>query len=234
MKQLEQTFFTKVNTRRERERAFNLIANSKAIIEAQINKKIYMFKSDHLKDATLVIYSDSNSIDTPQNAVVSFNIGSEKYFMKTVISKHDFKNYYTLNIGEPLFKLQRRGNFRIQIPIDYHSKIKILKINDSTLLKTYTLSDLSSGGFSIEVKPSIDFDLKKGDLINGEIEIGGKFKKNIYGVVKHVAKIGSQGSGLSKCGFEFQNISNVDQQQIINLVMDLYRDIFSKFKIGSR
>lgn len=230
-----QTFFSKVSTRKERERAFTLMADSKSYLECQLpNKKLLDFKADHLKDSYMVVFCKDAEISVPCNVIVTFSIGAEKYFMKTTLNKHDLQSHFTMDLTPTLFKLQRRNSFRVQIPPGYHAKIKVLQVNDKDISRVFMMSDLSGGGFSFEMTPDNDFNLEKNQIVKAEIEIGGKFKKVVKAEIKHIAKIGSQGSGLQKVGLEFTEIAPKSQEEIVKLVMDLHRDMFSKFKIGSR
>lgn len=230
-----QTFFSKISTRKERERAFTLMVDTKSHLECQLpNKKLLTLKADHLKDALMIVFLKEEEIKVPTSAIITFSVGTEKYFMKTTLHKHDLKNHYYMDLEPALFKLQRRNSFRVQIPPGYHAKAKIIQVNEKKVSRAFVMADLSGGGFSFEMTPDNEFSLEKDQIVTSEIEIGGKYKRIIKAIVKHVIKVGSQGSGLQKVGLEFIEVTPKENDEIVKLVMDLHRDMFSKFKIGSR
>lgn len=234
MMEQSQTFFQKVGTRKERERAFILLTQSKVSFECQLpGKKIVSVVPDHIKDSQMIVVSQGK-IPFDQEVIVTFQIGQEKYFMKTTFQHHDFSGHYYMNLAPALFKLQRRNSFRVQIPAEYLAKVHITMVNDVKHSQKFTLFDLSGGGFSFEIPSNNPFKIDREQNIECDLEIGGKFRKKFSAVIRHVIQVGSQGSGLKKIGAEFTNISPSEQQEVITTVMEIHRDMFSKFKIGSR
>lgn len=229
-----QSFFQKVGTRKERERAFILLTQSKVKFECQLpGKKIITMVADSIIDSHMVVVTQGQ-IPMNQEVIVTFQVGQEKYFMKTTFGHHDFSGYYTMNLEPALFKLQRRNSFRVQIPAEYLAKVNLTIVGDKKVSQKFPLFDLSGGGFAFEIPPNNQFAISKDQPIEGEIEIGGKFKKRFNAVIRHIITVGSQGSGLKKIGAEFAQLSPSEQQDIVNTVMEIHRDMFSKFKIGSR
>jgi c-di-GMP-binding flagellar brake protein YcgR len=229
-----QSFFQKVGTRKERERAFLLLTQTRSKFECQLpGKKIVTILPDHIKDSYMIVITQ-DPLPVGKEVIVTFQIGQEKYFMKTIFETHDFAGHYMMNLEPALFKLQRRNSFRVQIPLDYMAKIHLLTVNEAKVTQKFSLFDLSGGGFSFEIPAHNNFELRKDQRIECDLEIGGKFKKRFTGIIRHVINVGSQGSGLKKIGVEFSNLSPSEQQEVITTVMEIHRDMFSKFKIGSR
>lgn len=229
-----QSFFQKVGTRKERERAFILLTQSKVKFECQLpGKKILTMIAQEIVDSHMIVVAQGQ-VPLNQEVIVTFQVGQEKYFMKTSFSHHDFSGHFNMSLEPALFKLQRRNSFRVQIPAEYLAKINLTKVGDAKVSQKFTLFDLSGGGFSFEIPSNSQFKIAQGNQVEGEIEIGGKYKKKFSAVIRHVIQVGSQGSGLKKIGSEFTNLSPSEQQEIVTTVMEIHRDMFSKFKIGSR
>lgn len=229
-----QTFFQKVGTRKERERAFLLLSQSKVKFECQLpGNQAATIVPESIRDSHMIVVTQ-NKLPTEKETIVTFQVGQEKYFMKTSFKEHDFASHYIMDLEPALFKLQRRNSFRVQIPPDYLAKVHIENIDGVPASKKLPMFDLSGGGFSLEIPCHIPFELKQNQVITGYIKIGGRIDKYFEAVIRHVIKVGSQGSGLTKVGAEFINLMPSDQQSFINIVMDIHRDMFSKFKIGSR
>lgn len=229
-----QSFFQKVGTRKERERAFILLSQSKVKFEAQLpGKKIITIVAHEILDSSLIVVTQGH-VPLNEEVIVTFQVGQEKYFMKTVFEHHDFNGYFKMNLEPALFKLQRRNSFRVQIPAEYLAKVNLSMVDDKKVVQKFPLFDLSGGGFSFEIPSNSQFKITAGQQVEGEIEIGGKFKKKFTAAIRHVIQVGSQGSGLKKIGSEFTQLSPSEQTEIVNVVMEIHRDMFSKFKIGSR
>jgi c-di-GMP-binding flagellar brake protein YcgR len=229
-----QSFFQKVGTRKERERAFILLTQSKSTFECQLpEKKIITMSPGDIVDSHMVVVTQG-LVPMDQEVIVTFQVGQEKYFMKTTFEHHDFSSHYKMNLEPALFKLQRRNSFRVQIPAEYLAKVTLLVVGEKKVSQRFPLFDLSGGGFSFEIPSNNQFVIHRNEEIEGDLEIGGKFKKRFSAIVRHIIVVGSQGSGLKKIGTQFSDLSPSDQQDIVNTVMEIHRDMFSKFKIGSR
>ncbi len=229
-----QTFFQKVGTRKERERAFLLLCQSKVKFECQLaGNRTAKIVAESIRDSHMIIVTQ-DKLPVGKDSIVTFQVGQEKYFMKTNFKEHDFASHYVMSLEPALFKLQRRNTFRVQIPADYAAKVRIDTIDGNPVPKKLPMFDLSGGGFSLEIPCHIEYKLKKNQVIAGHIEIGGRVEKYFEAIIRHAIKVGSQGSGLTKVGAEFVNLLPADQNEFINIVMNIHRDMFSKFKIGSR
>lgn len=234
MMEQTQSFFQKVGTRKERERAFILLTQSKATFECQLpGKRIVAVLPDSIKDSHMIVVTQGQ-IPLDQEVIVTFQVGQEKYFMKTTFHHHDYSGHYLMNLEPALFKLQRRNSFRVQIPGEYMAKVNLTLVDDKKVSQKFSLFDLSGGGFSFEIPSNNQFQIIKDQNVECDIEIGGRFKKKFTAVIRHVIQVGSQGSGLKKIGAEFTNLSPSEQQEVVTTVMDIHRDMFSKFKIGTR
>lgn len=234
-KDLVQNFFKKVSTRSERMRAYNTSIDSKSHVWVQDeNKNIHVFEPIELLDSKLILKSSATcNIQDNSEAIVTFAFGQEKYFIKTKFNSYGF-NAYSINIDEPLYTMQRRGSFRVKIPASYNARIDIESINGTDVYKTFPLGDLSGGGAAIEVLSNEIFDIESGDELRGTIYVDDKLTKHIVSSVRYKETIGSSGSGYTKVGIQFLNLSTQERQRIVRVVLDIHREMFSKFKLQSK
>jgi len=234
MENMGQNIFSKVDTRSERQRAYNLLLEEKGEVQVQLeNKDLITCRPLILKDSRLVVNPVTRpKINSQEIVIVTFSIAQEKYFLKSTFHKegHDF---YYINIDNILYKLQRRNSFRVTIPIGYGARVSVNDINGVISNIKLPLADLSSGGFAFEIT-SQSVKLDKNDNIKGTILVGGKFHKPFEGIVRHVASYGSKGSGVTRLGVEFYNMPDADKEAFMKVTMELHRDMFSTFKIASR
>lgn len=227
-----QTFFEKVAHRKDRERVWNTLIESRCEILVVDQKKQKIVAIPHsLSGANLVLTAaQPERLPLSNPCILNFSIGPEKYFMRADLN-HRLGSALTLDIHQDLFKLQRRDTFRLVFPPGFRAQISLTQKNDADAKLNCNLADLSGGGFAFEFNSSPDLTFKAGDVITARLQIGAEFDELVAGVVRHCRMVGSRGSGLCRVGVEFQNLKLSKQEEIIRLVMDLHRELFSKMKV---
>jgi hypothetical protein len=226
----EAAIFTRVTVRSDRERVFSRLIADRAVFSFQSHKKLYKGRVfDREGRALLFDLLDNLKLITATEIVASFMFGNEVYFLKTQISPRG--NSFLLDIGQDLYKLQRRDNFRLVMPTSQKARFELRSIDIESVKQTYGIVDLSGGGLSFEMLYATDR-LQQGSHVSGVIKIGENFSKPVVGLVRHVRPFGSMGSGLFRVGIQFEGLSSTDHEEIILLVMKIHRIAFSKFKIA--
>lgn len=230
------SFFSKVTTRVDRERVYNLlVAQAIPITVVTESKSTYKFLPKELEDNFLVLTSPPGVHDIfDKNVVITFGVGVEKYFIKTKLLKKEKGSDAKLDLQSDLYKLQRRNSFRLNIPTGFLARYEIKNRGEGAVNEKYDLVDLSGGGLAFELPSNAADMFRPGELLNGRLIVGPDFSKDVKGVVRHSRMVGSRGSGLCRVGVEFQGIPETVQNELINIVMDLHREMFSKFKLGTR
>ena len=132
-----------------------------------------------------------------------------------------------VDITPALFKLQRRESFRISIPEGYPAYIHITSVDGLKTDKKLSLFDLSGGGSGLEIPPTDDFLLARGQAIIGTILVN-KNRHPIKGIVRHIREIGEEGKKFKKIGFQFETLTEKQQQDLFRSVMEIHRDVFSR------
>lgn len=228
--------FSLVDTRSERQRAYKLLIDSDDEIQILLqDKSLINCKGQSLKDNFIILWPhpNLNRVNSDTDVIVTFALGKEKYFLKTKLLVNS-RDQALVDLSQPLYKLQRRTSFRVRVPTGYGARAEIDSINDTHVRVILPIGDLSSGGCSLEMTPSLEIKIEKEQNIKGFILVGGKFKKSFEAIVKHIGNVGSKGSGLIRAGIEFQNVSTSDKEAFMKITMDIQRDMFSTFKIGTR
>ncbi|MEQ1876812.1 MAG: PilZ domain-containing protein [Bdellovibrionia bacterium] len=223
-----QNIFSKVTVKNDRERVYARLIEDRAVFTYQIGNIIYRGRAYDRQGRTLVFDTlDPLEIQQPADATVSFSIGPEMFFIKTrVIPK---KNHAVFDIGTDLYKLQRRDNFRLIIPKGYRARFELRSIDLDQQVANFPVVDLSGGGLSFEMLYATD-SMRVGSQVAGFLKIGDLFTKPVVGLVRHVRPFGSMGSGLFRCGIQFEGLVSTDREEIIQMVMKIHRESFSKFK----
>lgn len=231
MNQTVQTFFEKLTHRKDRERVWNSILELRSeVLIVDANKTKIIAVPHSLTGQSLVMNAAEPEKLPPTNpCLLNFSINAEKYFMKADVY-HRLGASLTLDIHQDLFKLQRRDSFRLSFPSQFKSQLEILERAGKSCRQFCQLSDLSGGGLSIEIPSGPDMNFQAGEIIKGKLTVGQEFSGDIEAVVRHVRMVGSRGSGLCRIGMEFQGLRLSQQEEIIRLVIDLHRELFSKMK----
>lgn len=229
MSENRQTFFTQVGTRAERERVYTIVVERQLEVLAVTDEKDQVrLLPRYLTGATLVFAPKGAGDHCPQGQVtLAFDLGAEKYFMKAILKEGRGTDIH-LDLTTDLFKLQRRNAFRLSIPTGFQAKILLTRRGTVAVKEDYDIGDLSGGGFAFDLT-SANPKFQVGERVIGRLLVGNDLKTDFQGTVKHCRMIGSRGSGLCRVGVEFDDLTPAVHNEIINLVMGLHRNLFSKF-----
>lgn len=226
-----QTFFEKVTHRVDRERVWNTILGSHIEVLVVDAKKIQIIAiPQSLSGHNLILtVSQPDKLPLSNPCVLNFSIGTEKYFMRIDVQSK-LGSAIAIDINHELYKLQRRESFRLVFPTGYKCHFDVKMKSGRPFNHSFVLADLSGGGLAFEFSSSSQMELKAGEPMNGILTIGKDFAEEVDVVIRHVRMVGSRGSGLCRVGAEFQSLKVSKQEQIIKLVMDLHRELFSRMK----
>lgn len=222
-----QNIFTRVTVRGDRERVYTRLAEDRSVFTFQIDKKSYRGRI-YEREGPLLAFEPLDEFELDQNSevIVSFSLSTEMYFMRTkLLLKRERR---MIDLGGDLYKLQRRDNFRLVIPKSYKARFEARSYDLEEVKSTFSIIDLSGGGLSFEMLYATD-SIRAGTHITGLLKIGDSFSKPVVAIVKHIRPFGSMGSGLFRCGIQFEGIPESDREEIIQLVMKIHREAFSKF-----
>jgi c-di-GMP-binding flagellar brake protein YcgR len=229
-----QHIFSKVMTRGERMRVFRIALESRNQIFCQGNdKKNVRVIASEISDGRMnlaVRRIDYPALNGP--ILVTFQVQDERYFMKTEMSD-DQNGYYHFRLDRPLFKLQRRDNFRVSLEVGVRGQFKFSKINGLTFNQSLFVFDLSGGGVGLEYPARGSITLGTGDEVQGRIVLSNGFEAKIQGSVKYTRPYGSMGSELVRTGIEFLKLAHLEREEIINAVVSINRDIFMASRLGA-
>jgi c-di-GMP-binding flagellar brake protein YcgR len=226
----EENIFTPVLNRGERERIFSRLTHERKKFSFQAKKNLYVGRVVRRDKNDLIFESESTfQSKAPIEVTVSFSLGSELYFMKTIVVQA--RDHVHLKIDKTIFKLQRRDSFRLVIPARYRSTFELRSVDLQSLRKGYSVVNLSGGGLNIEILEANEL-LQVGCHVTGMLIVGEYFIRPIVGTIKHMRALGSMGSGVLRAGIQFEGLSRADREQIVEFVMKIHRESFSKFKIS--
>lgn len=130
-----------------------------------------------VEDAELGIIRkfESDLVDTP--IMCSFTYNDNKYFFKAKATSHEV--YFFLNFPEKIYKIQRRNNFRLNVPSFLDHVIKIIEYPKLEC----RLADISLGGCRIEIATPTELELIDETDVTIEINIVHSEIKNLAATI---------------------------------------------------
>lgn len=225
-----QSIFKKVAVS-ERKLLFREIADDKLQLSLKGNDDegtFHLIAVQTEKDETLLCHhtADSKAVTEAQKVVVNFQFKNERYFFQTDL--RFAAGWAVLGIEVDLFQLQRRANARIDIPSKYEARFSILNHGGRVYFVETRVVDISAGGIKIEFKSATP-ELKVGDRIKGALRLGHRRAMDFEVEVRFCQKREHNGDVVQTAGLEFQNVTSILESRLLNLVMDLQRELFLKY-----
>ncbi|MCB9024721.1 MAG: PilZ domain-containing protein [Bdellovibrionaceae bacterium] len=128
------------------------------------------------------------------------------------------KGFYSIQFLNPIYKLQRRQNFRSQLPQNWKREIIVNQINENTYSLNGQVQDLSLTGCFFTTKTTGV--LKEKDEISGELYIG-EFKTVYFkGEILRQLKSSDQNS----FGIRFTHLENFGKETLNQITLKAARE----------
>ncbi len=161
-----------------------------------------------------------------EKIICNVYIGAEKYFFQTELFLEGSK--WRISIPTDVYHLQRRQDFRIKIPANYHGFLSIQSIDGEKFVSKSPLKDISMGGCGILITPGKTKTLNTNLIqvhreILGILEVVRRPSIEIKGEIRYVRfDIESY-----TCGIEFKERGHELDRGLFALTMDLHREFFT-------
>lgn len=153
------------------------------------------------------------------SVIVQFAVSEQKY-----ISQANFEvvgGLVQLEFRETLYKVQRRADFRLRFPSSYRAK---LKVSGHKKNHEFRILDLSAGGCRIELPET--FLGKPDQRMNGVLVVAKREDLEVELEIRYVEKATKDHPAMA--GLQFVNQTQIIKNRMAALVMDLYREFFTK------
>lgn len=159
-------------------------------------------------------------------AVININSEEDKYFFYGLITINSGKVY--IDIQGDLYYLQRRKSARLGLPENYSSRCKIIDYKGKQLPFDCEVIDVSSGGCRLSLS-SLEPIIKAGTVMRLRITLGHRSPIDVNGEVRHVKPIKDYSDLPQIMGIQFVDYDTGFEARMLNLYMDLQREIFLKY-----
>ncbi|MFK8138291.1 MAG: flagellar brake protein [Bdellovibrionales bacterium] len=223
-----ENIFTRINTKKLRTRAFNLAVESKVWAMLKIGGELRKCKCLDRTGAEIYVRPTQNlTVKNGTKCVLMFNVGVEKYFLNSEI-RSCADGDFALSLDVPLFKLQRRSNFRVEPPDSWNCSVTLLKRNNESLDETFRVNDISAGGLSFMTDMNHPLKAIQNDQVEGFFNFEGKLKAHFEGKIKNSLSMGSRGSGVFRIGIEFDSLDDKIIIQLTEILMEIQRILLAE------
>lgn len=224
-----QNIFTRINTRKLKERAFTKLLESRNAATVKVkggnSYQVDVYERSGKQFSGEIFGADATFVESGVvNIVFSFNIGPEKFFMQTTAEIEDSKNIKISGLSE-LFKLQRRQNFRVEIPGTYSPSIYIETLEETQIKHNYSVLDLSLGGLAFEIPMDSPLAIEQGNILHGQFHMEDfPLKFSFRSEVRYITYVGSRGSGVRKVGIEFSPLETELENNMLEILIQIQKE----------
>tara|TARA_B100001248_G_C27399124_1_gene468447 strand:+ start:4804 stop:5484 length:681 start_codon:yes stop_codon:yes gene_type:complete len=224
----EKELFAKIDSETLREKIYQGVIEVSPELQVQLqDNSLITVKSYRRIKNDLVVFRQLDDQPESQNVILNFIFDNERYFLKTKLTQKD-KNCF-IALSPLLYKLQRRKNFRLQLPQSWAPKFECKLQNIEKVAKNFLVLDLSSGGFSFEFNAA-EFQIEPGAELDGQLKIRNKLDLHVKAKVRHYRDSGTKAFPKVRVGAEFIGLSTKEEQTIMAFLMEVHREVFSRLK----
>ncbi len=159
-----------------------------------------------------------------KSLIVQFSIGAQKY-----ISQVEFQSTgetIKLSMAYKLFRVQRRDFYRLKLPPGFRGKLFVPDLHGVNFNQDFHLIDISGGGCKIEL-PGVEINFPISEAFAAVLKIPGRQDIQIMGIARYQHKIPVRPE-IRWIGIQFVQQTEPQRNSLAALVMDLYREIFSR------
>lgn len=225
---MQKDFFTKISDVAEKDRIFKDLGSSASEILAKSlepNSELMHFKAESYQgnELTCVVQTKKSQLQSQGELILQFMLGSEKYLISTQYQVRQDK--VIVQTKAQLFHLQRREDFRLRLPESFQGIFALEKQNSKPNFGKFHLVDLSGGGCRFQIKANVG-ELNIGDQVEGALILPQRDKISIKGTIRHEKDDDSTKTLMA--GVQFVDLRPLEKNRIIAVVMDLYRELFSR------
>lgn len=156
--------------------------------------------------------------------IVQFSIGAQKYISQVECEIRG--DSLALSMAYKLFRVQRREFYRLKLPVGFRGKFFVPELHGVKFNQAFHLIDISGGGCKVEL-PGVEVNFPVSQPFQGILKIPGREDISVMGIARYQHKIPVRPE-IRWIGIQFVQQTEPQRNGLAALVMDLYREIFSR------
>lgn len=227
---MDREIFKKVHLS-DKKRIFKQIAAENTLlllkVEKQDVKRIIVKRN--LDDRTLECECQNGDVldlQIPEIGVINLTYLEDRYFFSGVVRTVQKQIY--IDIQGDLFYLQRRKSARMEIPDSYLAKGKVIDFYGKKIQLDFKVIDFSSGGCKISLNSMLPL-IRTKERFKMLITLGNRSSFEAEVEVRHTKEIFKLTDLPQVLGVQFINSDPFFEGKMLNLYMDVQREIYLKF-----
>lgn len=215
----------------DKKRIFKQVAAEEVLLLIKVeNQDVRQITGASISDDKILVCKFKEGFEfelkRPDIAVVNLSYGEDRYFFSGVISVVGKK--ILIDIQGDLFYLQRRRSARMEMPDGYSAKARIIDFNGKNLPFDFKILDFSSGGCRLSLA-SMEPLIKTDSIFKMLITLGNRSSFEAQIQVRHVKEIKTFKDLPQVMGVQFISSDPMFEGKMLNLYMDVQREIFLKY-----
>lgn len=224
--------FTKISDLDDRVRLARDMVRLKGelICKSQSSEDTFRLEASRIEGTARVVcvHKSGTSMPSPVPVavIVSFSVGSDRYFLMTSLSNIG-GGYFEVDFSKDIFHLQRRQSYRIRFPDNHKSTYEIGRLNSQPRTMTGGIWDISTGGVRLlfpHDRPLLTVD----DVVEGVLNLGQRQPLSFKGQVRHV-KFERDDILRQIVGVEFLEMTTVMENRLFAITMELHRELLTRW-----
>lgn len=218
--------FTKVSNPQEKDRIFSDLAIQKVQLLAKTLEPLSeasILRAEHLigNELCCEVIASQGFSELNGEFILQMTLADEKYLCTAPFETRGTRIY--IKTGVDLFHLQRRDDFRLKIPSSYPAYFNLSAVNQKSIQTKLKIIDLSGGGCKVLIQSKAPHFIVN-DTVFGQVELPDRPPIVVQGQVKHE----TDDVHAQVAGIQFIGLSLPVRNRLAALVMDLYRQLFSR------
>ncbi|MBX9768131.1 MAG: PilZ domain-containing protein [Bdellovibrionales bacterium] len=234
---MNEKIFNRMTESREIRAVYENVLKMKRDVKGQLSTgEKFFLQPREIRDGWILgeIQAESElGVRTDLLTTFMFDLEDEFYFFKapfeTIVGREA-----RFKLTDELYKLQRRNHYRVPLDRIMGCTAEIQSLNGSPAKVKVKLLDLSGGGCAIEFPAVSKVNFKANDRVKAKVIIPSRMERVIEGSVRHVRRRDPKDpSSPYIAGIQFLALDQNRTQAIIQHVMEIHRDLFSKYGLDA-
>jgi len=166
--------------------------------------------------------ASTSALKAGENVQILIGLTEGLFSIKTKVSAANGRSF-SFELGNDVYRLQRRNDFRTNIPPETKIEACITRLRGSELSNPLNLQtlDLSAGGMSVLWKDFRKYKPAVGDLLEGVLTL--PESKQVEFNAK-IISVSERDESTAALGLEFQNLSIQERQRILFTCVQIRRN----------
>ncbi|MFN7825327.1 MAG: flagellar brake protein [Pseudobdellovibrionaceae bacterium] len=160
--------------------------------------------------------------ESSTGVIGNFSIDQDRFFFMAPMEYDGQEGQFKVDFD--IFKLQRRTNFRINVPASVPMYCNIVGVAEESVFHETKVADLSAGGIRLYFEGQGSH-LAPGLNVKLSLHPPSGKSLDLTGVVRHVQSVVLNNSIIPQYGIEFQDLTGLQKNRLISMTLELQKRV---------